>query len=285
MLPVLAIQHDIRWEDKAATHARVEAMLSDAAPAPGTLVVLPELFDTGFSLRLVAVTDGRTLPWASSIARRHRVWLLVGHGERATDGLGRNCATLIAPDGVSLGCYEKVHPFGIGGERRAYGAGSRLALLRVGGLLLCPLICYDLRFPELWRLAAMAGAEAFLIGASWPNRRQHHWRALCIARAIENQAYVVAVNRVGTDPSLAYAGGSLIVSPRGEVLSEGGDEEQILTATLDPEVVRTWRTEFPALRDAVPAHLGRIDIRQIDAAAVEPDCHASRTSTAVGSAD
>src|SRR5690606_2545669 len=94
-------------------------------------------------------------------------------------------------------------------------------------------ICYDLRFPELWRLGALAGAEVFTIGASWPDARQHHWRSLLIARAIENQAYVVAVNRVGRDPHLGYAGGSMIVSPMGEVLAEADAAPQVIQAELD----------------------------------------------------
>lgn len=266
MLPVLAIQHDIRWEDKSATQATVSALIEAARPAPGTLVVLPELFDTGFSLRLDVVADGRSLPWATQVAKRYGVRLLVGHGDRAADGLGRNCATLVTPEGPVAHRYEKIHPFGIGGERKAYGPGSDVLLLRIGGILACPLICYDLRFPELWRLAALAGAEAFLIGASWPARRQHHWRALCIARAIENQAYVVAVNRVGSDPNLAYAGGSLIVDPRGQIVAEADDVEGVLAATLHADAVREWRKEFPALRDALPRHLGAIEIRMVEVA-------------------
>ena len=127
--------------------------------------------------------------------------------------------------------------------------------------MVAPLICYDLRFPELWRLAALAGAEVCTIGASWPDPRQHHWRALIIARAIENQAYVVAVNRTGNDPHCAYAGGSIIVSPMGEVLAEANDRPAMLTAQLDLPALRTWRAEFPVLRDIHRDLLGSIEAR------------------------
>jgi predicted amidohydrolase len=129
-----------------------------------------------------------------------------------------------------------------------------------GEAAVCPLICYDLRFPELWRVAALAGAEVFTIGASWPEVRQAHWRALLIARAIENQAYVVGVNRVGRDPSHGYAGGSLIVAPDGEILAEGGRAPTVLVADLDLASLRAWRAEFPALRDVRPELIGSMNL-------------------------
>ena len=129
-----------------------------------------------------------------------------------------------------------------------------------GGAAVCPLVCYDLRFPELWRVAALAGAEVFTIGASWPEARQAHWRALLIARAIENQAYVVGVNRVGRDPSHQYRGGSMIVAPGGEIIAEAGREPTVVDAELDPEALRRWREEFPALQDVRPELIGSIKL-------------------------
>jgi omega-amidase len=260
MLRILALQHDIVWEEKRLNHATVDRMLDAAAPPRGTLVVLAELFDTGFSLELEAIVDDQSTTWGRESAARRGITLLVGHAERGPDGFGRNCATLIADDGSLLGRYEKIHPFSVGRENERYRGGSTLLLRQVAGATVCPLICYDLRFPELWRLATIAGAEVFLLGASWPAARQAHWRALCIARAIENQAYVVAVNRVGRDPSLAYAGGSLIVDPRGEVVAEAGDAPAALSATLDLEALRNWRAKFPALRDLRRSHLGDVAV-------------------------
>lgn len=268
---VLALQHDIVWEDKPANHAAVDRMLDAARPSPGTLVVLAELFDTGFTLEVDAVADGRSIAWAQQAARSRGLHVVCGHADRveATQGAsavpcGRNCMTVVGATGAIRGRYEKVHPFSLGRENERYARGSRLLLRRIetsaGHMTICPMICYDLRFPELWRLAALAGAEVFTIGASWPKIRQHHWRSLCIARAIENQAYVVAVNRIGRDPSLEYAGGSMVVGPRGEVLAEATDTTAALAATLDLTALRTWRAEFPALRDAHRSLLGAIDL-------------------------
>ena len=255
---VLALQHDIVWEDKPANHAVVERMLAKARPAPGDLVVLAELFDTGFSMNLERIVDGATVPWARRVAVDLDVNVLCGHAERAEDSKGRNRATLVDRNGRDIGWYDKIHPFSFGRESTFYGGGQRLLLRRVEDAVVCPLICYDLRFPELWRIAAFAGAEVFLIGASWPATRQAHWRALCIARAIENQAYVVAVNRVGSDPFLPYTGGSIVVSPRGEVVAEADDRAATLRAALDLAALRAWRAEFPALRDLRREHLGTI---------------------------
>jgi omega-amidase len=120
---------------------------------------------------------------------------------------------------------------------------------RVGPFKIAPTICYDLRFPELYRHAVLAGADLITVIASWPAPRIAHWRALLIARAIENQAFVVAVNRVGTDPDHEYGGESLIVSPQGEILAEAGPNTAVISADIDPRTTASWRTAFPALRD------------------------------------
>ena len=243
-----------------ARHGVVERMLEDAAVGPDAYVVLPELGDTGFSFNLDAIVDEATVAWAASLASRLGIWLQPGFAERATDGKGRNCAAIVAPDGGVLGVYRKVHPFSYGKEAQHYGGGDALVIRECNGARICPLICYDLRFPELWRAAPRSGAEVLAIGAGWPDVRQAHWRALLIARAIENQAFVVAVNRVGKDPSLSYAGGSIIVGPTGEILAEAGREPVVLTAEIDLDALRGWRADFPALRDIRPDLLGSIRV-------------------------
>jgi len=279
-MKVAAVQFDIAWEDKEANHRRIESMLDEAGIGEGCYVLLPELADTGFSFNLDRIVDDRSTAWAADLARRRRIWLQMGHAQVGPDGMGRNCATIFSPAGEAIGTYEKVHPFSYGREAEHYSGGRRLIVRRLAGPpevagmaagaelpgAVCPLICYDLRFPELWRPAAAAGAEVFTIGASWPNARQAHWRALLIARAIENQAFVVAANRVGDDPHLSYSGGSMIISPMGEVLAEAGEEEAVLAADLDLAGLRRWRAEFPALRDLKKTLLGRIEIDQSPAA-------------------
>jgi omega-amidase len=254
-MQVAAVQYEPIWEDKSATHRVVERLLESASVASGTFVVLPELSDTGFSMNLPAIVDERSMAWASALAKRMGIYLQVGFARRGEDGKGRNCAAIVGPE---------VHPFSFGKEAPHYSGGEQLLMAACSEAWICPAICYDLRFPELWRLAALASpsAEVFTIGACWPIERQHHWRALVIARAIENQAYVVAVNRTGRDPSFVYGGGSLIVSPKGEVLAEAGDQRCVIQASLDLNALRQWRQQFPALRDAHREYLGDISIDQ-----------------------
>lgn len=225
-----------------------------------TYVLLPELGDTGFSCDLDKIVDDQTLPWARRLAQRLGIWLQPGFAEYGPDGMGRNCAAIISPQGDVLGIYRKVHPFSFGREIDHYRGGEELVLRPCPRAVTCPMICYDLRFPELWRIAAGAGAEVFTIGASWPSARQSHWRALLIARAIENQAYVVSVNRVGADPHLPYVGGSVIVSPTGEILAEAQDAPTILQAELDLDALHRWRNEFPALKDMRRQLVGSIPL-------------------------
>jgi len=259
-----AVQFDIAWEDKPANHARIEQVLDEAELAAGTFVVLPEMGDTGFSFNLDRIVDDLTLEWAQRVARERSIWLQPGYAVRGEDGRGRNCAAIVDPEGRVAGVYQKVHPFSYGREIEHFTGGERLLVAPCGDARVCPVVCYDLRFPELWRLGALRGAEVFTIGANWPAARQAHWRAMLIARAIENQAYVVGVNRTGADPRIEYVGGSSIVSPQGEVVAEAGEEDCVLQIDLDLDALRDWRHTFPALRDIRPKLLG--DLAPADSA-------------------
>ena len=260
-----AVQFDIAWEDKPSNHRQMETMLDDALIPEHAFALLPELGDTGFSFNLQTIVDDQTSTWASAQAQSRRAWIQAGEAQLGDDGKGRNRATLYHPDGSTGLTYEKVHPFSYGKEVEHFSGGEHLALTRVGdgddSFVVCPLICYDLRFPELWRLATLAGAEVFTIGASWPAARQHHWRTLLIARAIENQAFVVACNRTGNDPHLPYAGGSMIISPDGTILAEADDAPAVISADLDRGELERWRAKFPAIRDIHADLLGSVPIQ------------------------
>lgn len=265
-----AVQFDIAWQQKSANWTTMGRMLQDAAlpraDQGGTFAVLPELSDTGFSMDSKNVVAGNSLSAAQVVARRMGISLCVGHGETAESEGKRpaNAATVVSDQGQVLGTYHKVHLFSPSREHEHYHAGSSVAVipLQLGGepWAVCPLVCYDLRFPELFRIAALAGAEVFAIGANWPSARAHHWRALAIARAIENQAYVVACNRVGSDPHTDYSGGSLIVGPDGTVLAEATNEACVIQANADRAELLRWRDRFPALRDAHRSLIGQARI-------------------------
>jgi omega-amidase len=239
------------WEDRHKNFARTLRIVDQAAPDPADLILLPELFDSGFSLNTDRTHDdeGETLAFLKQTAERTGCTVQGGRTLRGDQPRALNTAPVHAPDGQLLAEYAKIHPFSFGREPEAFRGGDSIVTYPWQGLAVCPVICYDLRFPELFRKGLLAGAELFAIGANWPSPRAAHWRALAIARAIENQAFVLAVNRAGADPHLDYAGGSIAVGPKGEILGELGADEGVLTVDIDPAAVRDWREAFPAWRD------------------------------------
>jgi len=255
-MKLLGIQFDIAWENKAANFAKVRQLLAQAAPEAGALVVLPEMFATGFSMNTAAIAEApgaETSAFLSAIAREYSVTVLAGAPITGPDGKPRNQALAYAPDGTPLATYNKMRPFSPGGESDHYAAGDRIAIFRWNECAVSPFICYDLRFPELFRAAARAQApEVFAVIASWPAKRASHWLRLLQARAIENQAYVIGVNRVGADPYLHYAGRSLIIEPQGEILADGGESEGWVGASLDLAGLRQYREGLPFLADQRP---------------------------------
>jgi predicted amidohydrolase len=267
---VAIIQPDVTFEDALATQATIDTMIEAATIPPGALIVLPEMTDTGVTLHTHRVADGPTMAWAAELAKGHRCWVAAGWATNKGSQKTRNVLSFFAPDGSVVSSYAKVFPCSPMGESAAYQGGDNLAVQSISTMTMAGLICYDLRFPELWRLAMLAGAEAFVLIANWPARRRQHWRALCIARAIENQAWVIACNRVGSDPNTAYAGGSLVISPTGEVVAEGSEDAQIITAQIDSATVTADRTTFPVLDDLRRDLLGSIAINSPDTLLNEP---------------
>ena len=254
-MDILGVQLDTVWEDKGANHAKLAAIFTADPPAPRTLIVLPEMWATGFSMNVAKATEtlgAETEAFLSAQAALYRVGLLGGVVTTGADGMGRNEAVLFGTDGEVAARYTKMHPFSYGLETKHYGRGSDLCLFEWQGFSVAVFICYDLRFPEVFRRAVRLGAEVFCVIANWPQPREDHWVTLLKARAIENQAYVVGVNRCGTDPSLHYGGRSLIFGPRGEVLADGGTGEGTLAARLDRKALLAYRREFPALDDIHP---------------------------------
>lgn len=254
------VQSDLVWEDRNENFARVHALLAQASPDPGGLIVLPELFDSGFSMRTDHTNDadGATAAFLARLARDTGCLVQGGRtvlppGEKLAWNEALVCSPTCSEDAPGIASYRKIHPFSFGREPEAFRGGDEVVTYRWAcgeqGLRVCPAICYDLRFPELFRRGVLHGASVFALGANWPEARQSHWRALAIARAIENQSYMLAVNRTGHDPHLAYAGGTIAVGPRGDVLDEMGAGEGVLTVGVEPRDVDTWRETFPALRD------------------------------------
>jgi omega-amidase len=259
-LNVIGVQLDIVWENKPANCDKVRRLLTDANPNPGTLVVLPEMFATGFTMNVALAED--TGESVAALAKEYRVRILAGlvgatsRSRLPGDGRDRevaptrrfaNDAVLFDAEGREVARYAKMHPFKFAGESVVPGAEP--VVVDCGEFKLAPAVCYDLRFPELFRAGVKRGANLFAVIANWPTSRLDHWLTLLKARAIENQSYVLGVNRCGRDPNADYPGHSQIIGPRGEVLADAGESEGVVSATLDLPELQDYRQKFPALDD------------------------------------
>ncbi len=250
-MKVAAIQHDIVWEDREATFASLEPTVTAAAAAGARLVVLAEMFAVGFSLDvdgIVEPTDGPTSAWLVDQAALHDVWICGSVPERSP-GSERpaNVLVLAGPDGT-VHRYAKTHPFTYAREDEFYEPGETLVTVEVEGVRVSLFVCYDLRFADVfWGLADRT--DAYVVVANWPESRRTHWSALLRARAIENQAYVIGVNRVGSGGGLDYSGDSAIIDPLGATLAAASGNEALLVTDIEPQTVSDVRERFPFLAD------------------------------------
>jgi len=256
ILKIAGIQMDIVWESLEGNLTRARKWLELAARRGARLAVPPEMFATGFSMDL-----DRTSPWALQIeaflrdtATELGLTLVGGLADRAEDGghpRGRNWAVAFTPQGQCVARYQKIHPFSFGSEHEHFRGGESLASFAVGNLAVTPFICYDLRFPELFRAAAIR-SDLMVVIANWPSARREAWRGLLTARAIENQCFVLGVNRVGEGGGLHYSGDSMLLDPLGQTLEAICDREGLVLGEVSPTEVAETRAQFPFLVDRRP---------------------------------
>jgi predicted amidohydrolase len=245
------VQHDIVWEDRTANFARLAPQVDRAAGAGAEFVLLSETFSTGFSMTpgIGEPEGGPSAQFLQAQAAEHGVWVAGSCPEVAPDGeLPYNSLVLAGPDGT-VHRYRKLHPFTHGGEHERFRAGEKPVTVEVGGLRVTPFVCYDLRFADVFWHAAL-DTDVYLVTANWPAARRLHWQTLLQARAIENQAYVVGCNRVGTaGDGTEHTGDSRIVSPMGELLATAAGVETVLVADVDPAEVTATRERLRFLAD------------------------------------
>ncbi|MFI0978095.1 carbon-nitrogen family hydrolase [Streptomyces sp. NPDC021093] len=249
------LQIDVK--DEESVNSRRERAASLVREQRGSdLVVLPELWPTGawgyegFADEAEPL-EGPTYEVMAKAARDAGVWLHAGSFvERDPEGPLFNTSLVFSPAGELAAAYRKIHRFGFDeGEAVLMGAGGELVTVRTPDLHLGLATCYDLRFPELFRGLVDRGADTFVVPAGWPARRRGHWTLLARARAVENQAYVLACGTAGTHAGVEQAGFSIVVDPWGEVLAEAGAGEEVLVVDLDPARPAVTREQFPALKD------------------------------------
>lgn len=254
-LQVAGVQADLAWQDRDANHAMARTEVGRAAALGARLVVLPEMFPSGFSMdtaRVAEAQDGPSAELLVDLAARHDVWTAGTFACRHDSGLPTNRFLVAGPDG-EVTTYDKVHPFTHGDEADHYVGGTRLRVAEVDGVRLGLAVCYDLRFANLfWTLGP--GVDGFLVPANWPCARAAHWRALLVARAIENQAYVLGVNRVGVGRRLGggdldYCGDTMLVDPMGATLAAASGQSNLVLGTIDTDEVAQVRDRFRFLPD------------------------------------
>ncbi|MEZ6194945.1 MAG: nitrilase-related carbon-nitrogen hydrolase [Planctomycetota bacterium] len=249
---VSGIQFDIAWEDPARNLERAGALLEEAAAAGTRLAVLPEMFATGFSMAPERVVPHarEILAWAAGRARATGMWIL--SGVAVTEAAGpMNAAVLHDPEGTERIRYHKIHPFSLAGEHLHYRGGDVLPSCEVEGIRVTPLVCYDLRFPEPFRAAA-ADTDLFAVIANWPERRGEAWRTLLAARATENQAFVLGVNRIGEAEGIAHSGDSALRDPWGACVFSLAGTEGLVSGEVRAEDVAAARERFGFLADRRP---------------------------------
>ncbi|MBU0486841.1 MAG: amidohydrolase [Bacteroidetes bacterium] len=256
-LTVILVQADLIWENPAKNHQQFSDILTSSITASTDLVILPEMFSTGFSMespRLAETMRGISMQWLTEMAAKHKV-VITGSLIIEENGQYYNRLIWMRPDG-SYSCYNKRHLFRMAGEHKHFAAGNSQLIVELKGWKIRPVICYDLRFP-VWsrnRFSAESGYEydfMFFV-ANWPKVRRDPWMALLKARAIENLAFVAGVNRVGSDcKDIEYSGDSGMYNFRGELITQMRAGETIAeTVTLSAAALHEFREKFPAGKDA-----------------------------------
>jgi predicted amidohydrolase len=253
-MKIAVIQHVTAWEDRDANFNKVTHLLDSVQSQQPELVCVPEMFSTGISKnveRVVEPSEGPTFQFLQRLARERSMWVHGTYAEAAPGESERSFNTSIVFDrrGRVVSRYHKVHPFRYGGEDKLYVAGSTLPVFGLNEFQACTPICYDLRFPELFRRAMREGCNLYIVPANWPTVRVQHWRSLAVARAIENLSWVVAINRCGEGGGLTYPGSSLVINPLGEIVLDLDEREQIGLADIDLDAATAARERFGFLHD------------------------------------
>ena len=250
-LTITIIQSDLHWENKAANLAMFAKKINGIKEKT-EIIILPEMFSTGFSMQsktLAETMNGETVTWMKKTAAEKKA-IITGSIIAEENGKYFNRLIWMLPNGES-GHYDKRHLFAFAEEDKFYSPGEKRLVASVKGWKINLLICYDLRFPVWARQGGEAEYDLLIYVANWPERRIHAWKTLLQARAIENQCYVAAVNRVGDDGNnIHYSGDSMIIDPLGEILYQKSQQEDVFTFTLQKEKLEEVRNKFPFLKDA-----------------------------------
>lgn len=255
-MKIALIQLNIAFGRPEKNKLRAEKMLREALESNPDVVVFPELWTTGYDLENLQATadpDGSGIrKLAGKWAADNKINIVAGSTARKTDDGIYNTLSVFDRSGACIKEYSKVHLFRLMREHLFLKAGNSDGRFAIDGIPAAGFICYDIRFPEWIRKQVLLGAKVLFIPAEWPEPRLDHWRTLLTCRAIENQAFVVACNRSGSDPENTFAGHSMVISPWGEVIAEAGADEHVLTADIDLSAINDVRSRIPVFEDRRP---------------------------------
>lgn len=250
------LQMDIAFGDPEANYTKVNQLVAEAAKGKPDVMVLPELWTTGYDLEhldTIADSNGETTKaFFSELAKKYNVTIVGGSVAVARGKDVFNTLVVFNREGQLIKEYAKAHLFRLMREEQFLAAGDQDGLFELEGVPAAGFICYDIRFPEWIRSHVLQGAGLIVVPAEWPTPRIEHWRNLLVTRAIENQSYVVACNRVGSDPDNSFGGHSIVINPWGEILAEADATEQILFAEVDPATLSDIRQRIPVFEDRRP---------------------------------
>ncbi len=256
---IVLLQSDIQMGKPDVNRKHMQKLIQQAMEkGPNTdIIVLPEMWNTGYALteihELADQHGNIERAWLQEYAARYKVNIVAGSISELVEGKIYNSMYVFNKEGKEVARYAKMHLFRLMDEEKYLASGEEpITFSFDGNWTAGASICYDIRFPELGRTLALAGAKVLFVPAEWPHPRLHHWRTLLMARAIENQMYVVSCNRVGVSKDTTFFGHSMIIDPWGEIVLEGGDQEEILTGAIDPALVDEVRGRIPVFEDRRP---------------------------------
>ena len=255
-MKVALAQLDIAWEDKQENQKRCCVLLEEAKKQCADFILFPEMTLTGFSMNTSTyaenLQDSPSITFFQQKAIQYQMaigfGLMIKNGEKA-----ENHCMIVDETGKIITDYTKIHPFSYGTESKFYSGGEHVTSCTIKGIPVSPLICYDLRFPEIFQ-ACSVHSHVITIIANWPTPRRCHWISLLKARAIENQCYILGVNRCGNGDGLEYSGDSMIIDPYGKIVAMAKEASQtVIVGEIDDSIVTKYRLQFPLQQDRTPS--------------------------------
>ena len=252
-MKIALLQNNTAWKDKQKNFISTEKKIIKAKNKGASVVLLPELSFTGYCIEetkdMKEKIPGESSNFVKNMSRKYNICVIAGITEDNTNKLPYNTC-IVYNKGKLISKYQKIHPFTYAKEHKYFSSGDRVTTFNLNGFKCSCVICYDLRFPEIFRSLVNKGVEIIFIIANWPYPRQEHWLTLTKARAIESQCYVAAVNRVGKEPDKKYFGYSIILDPWGnEIVSGGKDKDTIIYGQVSKKRIKEIRRFFPYLND------------------------------------